>query len=139
MNDATDISDDASGRSRKGQQFYTWKDMTDWVEVPEQKLRYKPLNFGSDGDETMALLVRYDPGSEVPVHHHPSDYCSVVVEGSIEVTRKVHEVGSVRIVKAGTAYGPLKVGDSGCTVIDIFAAGPRGITYLGGGQSAVAT
>ena len=78
------------------------------------------------------LMVRYDPGSEVPVHFHDSDYCSLVVDGSIEITRKVHEVGSVRIVKAGTAYGPLKVGPQGCTVIDIFAAGPQGITYLGG-------
>jgi hypothetical protein len=49
----------------------------------------------------------------------------------LEVTRKVHEVGSVRIVKAGTAYGPLRVGESGCTVVDIFAAGPQGITFVG--------
>jgi quercetin dioxygenase-like cupin family protein len=118
-------------RTVKGQFFHTWKDTTDWVEVPEFKLRYKPIPFGAEGQETTALMVRYDPGSEVPVHHHPSDYCSLVVDGSIEITRKVHEVGSVRIVKAGTAYGPLKVGESGCTVIDVFAAGPQGVTYLG--------
>ena len=42
-----------------------------------------------------AVFALVDPGSEVPVHHHPSDYCSLVVEGSVEVTRKLHEVGSV--------------------------------------------
>jgi quercetin dioxygenase-like cupin family protein len=116
---------------RKGQTFDSWKDETDWIEVPDKKLRYKLLPFGEDGNESKALMVRYDPGSEVPVHFHDSDYCSLVVDGSIEITRKVHEVGSVRIVKAGTAYGPLKVGPQGCTVIDVFAAGPPGITYLG--------
>lgn len=131
MNEPISTTEKQSDRAPKGQTFHTWTDRTDWIEVPELKLRYKPLPFGHEGDETMALMVRYDPGSEVPVHHHPSDYCSVVVEGSIEITRKRHEVGSVRIVKAGTAYGPLKIGDDGCTVIDIFAAGPQGITYLG--------
>jgi quercetin dioxygenase-like cupin family protein len=131
MSQTTDTSEEASERSPKGQFFHTWKDTTDWIAVPELQLRYKTLPFGTEGHETRAVLVRYDPGSEVPVHHHPSDYCSIVVEGSVEVTRKLHEVGSVRIVRAGTAYGPLKVGESGCTVIDIFAAGPQGITYLG--------
>ena len=130
MSEATDTPTHAPERAPKGQFFYTWKDTEDWVEVPELQLRYKSLPFGGEGDETRAVLVRYDPGSEVPVHHHPSDYCSLVVEGSVEVTRKLHEVGSVRIVKAGTAYGPLKIGESGCTVIDIFAAGPQGITYM---------
>jgi quercetin dioxygenase-like cupin family protein len=114
----------------KGQFFDTWKDATDWVEVPEQKLRYKSLPFGSEGQESHAILVQYDPGSEIPVHYHPSDYCSIVVEGSIEITRKLHEVGSVRVVKGGTAYGPLRVGEDGCTVIDVFAAGPQGITFI---------
>ncbi len=130
MTEATDTATEAPRRTPKGQFFTTWKDTDDWVEVPELRLRYKSLPFGIEGDETRAVLVRYDPGSEVPVHHHPTDYCSLVVEGSVEVTRKLHEVGSVRIVKAGTAYGPLKIGESGCTVIDIFAAGPQGITYV---------
>jgi quercetin dioxygenase-like cupin family protein len=130
VSEATDTAREAPERTPKGQFFYTWKDTEDWVDVPELRLRYKSLPFGSEGEETRAVLVRYDPGSEVPVHHHPSDYCSLVVEGSVEVTRKLHEVGSVRIVKAGTAYGPLKIGESGCTVIDIFAAGPQGITYI---------
>jgi quercetin dioxygenase-like cupin family protein len=131
VTEAISTTDVGSERTPKGQSFHTWTDMTDWIEVPDLKLRYKHLPFGREGDETMALMVHYDPGSHVPVHHHPSDYCSIVVEGSIEITRKRHEVGSVRIVKAGTAYGPLNVGPEGCTVIDVFAAGPQGITYLG--------
>ena len=114
----------------KGQTFLTWRETEEWVKVPQLKLRYKSVAFGSEGQETRAVLVRYEPGSEVPVHFHPSDYCSIVVDGSIEITRRVHEAGSVRVVKAGTAYGPLRVGVQGCTVIDIFAAGEQGVTYL---------
>jgi quercetin dioxygenase-like cupin family protein len=114
----------------KGQIFLTWKETDEWAAVPELKLRYKSVPFGTEGQETRAVMVRYEPGSEVPVHYHPTDYCSIVVEGTIEITRRVHEPGSVRLVKAGTAYGPLRVGDEGCTVIDIFAAGKQGVTYL---------
>jgi anti-sigma factor ChrR (cupin superfamily) len=114
----------------KGQIFLTWTPTDEWVEVPTLKLRYRSLAFGTEGQETRAVLVRYEPGSEVPVHYHPSDYCSVVVEGSVEITRRIHEAGSVRLVKAGTAYGPLRVGEQGCTVIDIFAAGEQGTNYL---------
>jgi quercetin dioxygenase-like cupin family protein len=114
----------------KGQIFLTWRETDEWEEVPELKLRYRSVSFGAEGQETRAVMVRYEPGSEVPVHYHPSDYCSIVVDGSIEITRRTHEVGSVRLVKGGTAYGPLRVGDDGCTVIDIFAAGEQGVTYL---------
>jgi hypothetical protein len=55
------------------------------------------------------------------VHHHATDYISIVIDGEIEVTRKRHGVGDVRMVKAGTAYGPLKAGPQGCKVIEIFA------------------
>lgn len=120
----------------KGQLNFTWKETSEWQEVPDLKLRFKSVQFGDVGQETQAVVVRYEPGSEVPVHHHPSDYCSVVLEGSIEITRQVHEPGSIRVVKAGTAYGPLRVGPKGCTVLDIFAAGERGITYVRKGTSA---
>jgi hypothetical protein len=66
------------------------------------------------------MVVRYEPDAEVPVHFHDVDYCSVVVQGSMEITRHLHDVGSVRLVRSGTAYGPLKVGSQGCTVIEVF-------------------
>ena len=34
-----------------------------------------------------------------------------------------NEVGSIRVVDAGTAYGPLLAGPEGCTVIEVFATG----------------
>ncbi len=114
----------------KGQFFYSWTDTSDWQENRQLNLRFKSIQFGAHGQESQAVLIQYAPGSSVPVHHHPSDYCSIVVEGSIEITRRMHGPGSIRVVKAGTAYGPLRVGEEGCTVIDVFAAGERGITYV---------
>ena len=66
-------------------------------------------------------IIRYAPGAEVPVHRHDTDYVSIVIDGEIEVTRKRHDVGAVRVVKGGTAYGPLKAGPDGCRVIEVFA------------------
>lgn len=115
----------------KGQFFYSWTETSDWQENQELNLRFKSIQFGSQGQESQAVLIEYAPGSAVPAHHHPSDYCSIVVKGSIEITRRRHGPGSIRVVKAGTVYGPLRVGEEGCTVIDVFAAGERGITYVG--------
>lgn len=69
----------------------------------------------------VVAVVRYAPGAEVPVHYHDTDYLSIVLEGEIEVTRKLHSVGAVRMVKKGTAYGPLKAGPEGCRVVEVFA------------------
>jgi hypothetical protein len=69
------------------------------------------------------LVVKYSPGSVVKPHYHHADYCSIVVEGSIEVTRHHEGVGTMRIVNAGTVYGPLVAGPEGCTVVEVFATG----------------
>jgi len=125
-------------RRPKGQRMFSWDAPGEWTSDPVQNLSYCSFELGVDdeGASTTVLVVRYDPGSEVRPHYHELDYCSIVVEGSIEVTRQDHGVGSMRVVNAGTAYGPLRAGPEGCTVIDVFATGQgdsskkMGITYL---------
>lgn len=116
---------DRSTRRKKGQRFLTWDEPGDWKHDPDQKLSYVSLRMGEDetGAAGTVLIVKYEPGSLVAPHYHHADYCSVVVEGSIEVTRRNHEVGSIRIVNAGTVYGPLVAGPEGATVIEFFATG----------------
>lgn len=96
------------------------------------------VDIGDDDNARRPLiaLVKFSPGTEIPPHYHDSDYCSIVVEGQLEVTRKVHGPGSVRIVKGGTAYGPVVAGPDGATAIEIFAD-RTGIaaTYLGGDEA----
>jgi quercetin dioxygenase-like cupin family protein len=115
-------------RPTKHQRFFSWQEPGEWTEVPEQRLKYHSfgLGQGKGGEATRVIVVRYEPGAEVAPHYHQADYCSIVVEGSIEVTRKTHEVGSMRTATAGTAYGPLVAGPDGCTVVDVFAVGEPG-------------
>jgi quercetin dioxygenase-like cupin family protein len=116
---------DRMAKRKKGQRFLTWNEPGEWKHDPVQKLSYVSLPMGEDesGAAGTVLIVKYEPGSIVAPHYHHSDYCSVVVEGSIEVTRRNHETGSIRIVNAGTVYGPLVAGPEGATLIEFFATG----------------
>ena len=109
----------------KGQRMLTWDEPGEWIADPEQQLKYCAVPMGVDdrGAATLMLVVKYEPGAHIGPHFHHSDYASIVVAGSIEVTRRNHEVGSIRVVNQGTVYGPLIAGPDGCTVIDVFATG----------------
>jgi quercetin dioxygenase-like cupin family protein len=126
------MSSEASGnvsemlaRRKKGQRSVTWDEPGEWTQVPDKKLSYAWVPIGEDegGAAGRVMVVKYEPGAYVAPHYHHADYCSVVVEGSIEVTRRTHGVGSIRVVNAGTAYGPLIAGPEGCTVIEFFVTG----------------
>jgi hypothetical protein len=115
----------ASSRRPKGQRMVTWDDPGEWTYDTVKRLRYcrRSLGVDEEGAATTILVVQYEPGSQVGAHFHGTDYCSIVVQGSIEVTRRDHHVGTMRFVNAETAYGPLRAGPEGCTVIDVFATG----------------
>jgi quercetin dioxygenase-like cupin family protein len=112
----------------KGHREFSWNDPGDWTYDAVQQLAYHLFGVGTDerGAVARVMIVKYDPGARVDPHYHHCDYCSIVVEGSMEITRRVHGVGSVRVVNAGTVYGPLLAGPEGCTVIDVFATGEPG-------------
>jgi quercetin dioxygenase-like cupin family protein len=122
--DQGQVSERVANR-KKGQRFLTWDEPGEWKHDPRLKLSYASVPMAEDetGAAGMVLIVKYEPGSRVEPHFHHSDYCSVVVQGSIEVTRRNHEVGSIRIVNAGTVYGPLVAGPEGATVVEFFATG----------------
>ena len=126
MTDATSPNDVTKGP--KGQRSFNWNEPGEWTHVPSQNFSFSSFPVGADERGTTAYMsvVRYEPNARIEAHYHHCDYCSVVVEGWIEVTRKRHDVGSVRVVKAGTVYGPLIAGPEGCTVIDTFATGEPG-------------
>ncbi len=103
-------------------QFHTrWDDPDlDWQGDDRVLTALVDLGDDEDGARPLVAFVRYAPGITVKPHAHASDYCSIVVQGSVEVTRRVHETGSVRFVSAGTVYGPLVAGTEGTTLIDVF-------------------
>lgn len=80
---------------------------------------------GEEGDETAPVVTyaHFPPGAVVEAHSHPCDYAEIIVAGTQQVTRRWHKAGDIRIVKAGTVYGPLVAGPEGCTVMVIFRNG----------------
>lgn len=83
------------------------------------------FDIGPNDAENRPIVaaVEYDPGAFVPVHSHASDYVSVLIEGELTVGRTSHLPGSIRVVRATTAYGPIRVGPAGARTIDTFAVG----------------
>lgn len=78
---------------------------------------------GTDEDDDgrpAVLKVHFPAGTEVAAHTHDTDYAEVILQGSQQVTRRWYREGDIRIVKAGTVYGPLVAGPEGATVLFIF-------------------
>jgi hypothetical protein len=110
---------------RLGQHITTW-DNVELIDRPDAGPVMAVFPLGVEPDSAVFSVVRFAPGAQIPVHRHECDYCSVVVKGWLDVGRHREDVGSIRIVTAGTAYGPLVAGPEGCTVLDIFSEG-RGV------------
>ena len=94
--------------------------------------------IGDDDDESAPVVMRgsFPPGAVVAPHSHPCDYAEILLEGSQQVTRQWHYPGDIRIVKAGTVYGPLVAGPEGVTVLVIFRSGDCATEWVTGGSNA---
>jgi hypothetical protein len=115
----------AGSHPRRRQRRADWKERERWIHHSELAFKTSRYIIGNQdlGNQVLLAFVDYEPGALVDAHAHLVDYASVVLRGSIEVTRTLEEVGSIRLVDAGTSYGPLRAGPEGCTVLDIFALG----------------
>jgi hypothetical protein len=103
-----------------------WQRSTSWdrlgfVELPDGS-RVSSVRVGEedDLDSPLLLMMSFPPNGRIPVHSHQTDYAEVIIEGTQYVGRRLHQAGDVRIVKAGTAYGPLVAGPEGARVLVIF-------------------
>ena len=98
---------------------------TSWDELGYQEVegsRVTKYNVGLPGDENAPAVFRvyYPPGFEVPAHSHPSDYTEIFLSGTQKISGRWYQAGDLRIVSAGTAYGPTVTGPEGCTVLAFF-------------------
>lgn len=104
----------------KGQIHTSWSEL----EKPMHDLGVLGALFtiGDADDDSATRVGRYyfPPGVRVAPHTHDADYAEIILEGTQQVTRRWHRAGDIRIVKAGTAYGPLIAGPEGVTVLVIF-------------------
>ena len=80
----------------------------------------QPLT-GPDCDVTV-LIFTFPPNYVGKVHWHPTDTVYVIRRGQFIVEGEgTFEVGDIRWVKSGTAYGPESAGPEGCEVMLIGA------------------
>jgi hypothetical protein len=85
-------------------------------------------DFGTTENPGRVFIVKYGPDYLNPAHSHDTDYCSIVIEGSISIARKKFDRGAIRFVKAHTTYGPIIAGPEGATVIEFFPGPATGKT-----------
>ncbi|WP_018505021.1 cupin domain-containing protein [Parafrankia discariae] len=77
-----------------------------------------------DNDEApVVVLAEFEPNTRVGAHTHDSDYLEVIMAGSQQVDHQWYTEGDVRIVRAGTVYGPITVGPEGAKVLITFRTG----------------
>ena len=82
------------------------------------------ITLGDEGDIAAPRVAwrRWEPGRKVEPHTHPCDYLEIILEGSQRVGKEWFYPGHVRVVSAGTGYGPLEAGPDGVTFVAVFAS-----------------
>jgi hypothetical protein len=101
---------------------------TSWTELTTQESMgtvYGSFAIGDDDDPSAPRVFRgvFPPGCRLEAHSHVCDYAEIILEGSQKVGRRWYRQGDVRIVRAGTVYGPLVAGPDGATVMVVFRNG----------------
>ena len=103
-----------------------WHHETSWDELEVQELpngiRNRRFLISAEKDPSAPIVfwTYFPPNVTTPPHTHECDYAEIILSGSQQVTRRWYKAGDVRIVKAGTVYGPLVSGPEGATVLVIF-------------------
>ena len=107
-------------RTRGFGQDTNW-DGLGWTDY-EGGARTSQFVLGDPDDPNAPVIFRglFPAGYRVEPHHHVTDYAEILLEGSQQITNHWHRAGDVRIVKAGTGYGPLITGPEGCETIVVF-------------------
>ena len=74
------------------------------------------------GEGAMLNLLEFDPGAQVPVHHHPHEQLGYVLEGelALEIDGIEHRLrpGDAYRIAGGTPHGARS--DGPCLVLDVF-------------------
>ncbi len=104
--------------SGDGNWWYTWDTTPEREPVSGVHMR------AITGDQIMVTRVALDPASVIPVHDHPHEQVSVVLDGSLEMTvehgtRRLGP-GDVVTIPGGARHGVV-VGPAGATVMDVFS------------------
>lgn len=108
----------------KPRQLSTSWDEIGWTQLPGGT-RFSQFGLfdtqSSEHGPPEVILAEFPAGTRVPSHEHETDYAEIVVRGSIRVGSREHGAGAIRLVPAGSRYGPLVAGPEGALVMSIFS------------------
>jgi hypothetical protein len=98
---------------------------TTWEELErdgELGQRLAMFRVGEQDDQTAPTVLRvvFPPGWTVTAHTHAPDYAEIVLNGSVQVSRRWYHAGDIRVARGGTVYGPVIAGPEGATVLIVF-------------------
>jgi hypothetical protein len=79
------------------------------------------FEFGDDPHGPLMVVQVIPPDLEFAAHYHDTDYCTLVLEGSLRVGRTWYTAGPFRVQDAGSVYGPSRSGPEGCKVVSFYA------------------
>lgn len=101
----------------------------EWRDGSEPGISYARFRMDEkDATSPSIILSKFEPGVQVPAHTHDTNYFEYILSGEQSVGKTLFSAGDVRLVKAGTGYGPIKVGPDGCTVLILFQDGSQSMT-----------
>jgi quercetin dioxygenase-like cupin family protein len=103
-------------------------DDIEWGQGSEAGIAYTRFLLEENNPKgPMIVMSKFDPGTRVPPHTHPTNYFEYIIEGEQTVGKVTFRKGDVRLVTANTGYGPITVGPEGCFVIIVFQEAENGI------------
>lgn len=99
-------------------------DGKEW-ELRDNGVQVRHFPLGADAAAPKMIVARFPPDARIEPHTHDCNYAEYIVEGSQRVGKTDFGAGTVRVVPAGTGYGPLQIGPEGCTVVVVFENGSK--------------
>ena len=87
--------------------------------------------------ERMVVLGRYDPRVVIERHGHKSDHLVYVLEGDLTVGDRHCPTGTLIVLEAGAAFGPLVAGERGALLFETWAGDPGPVPTDKEGYSAL--
>jgi hypothetical protein len=93
----------------------------DEPKLAEQFFGFTRFELGDDPHGPLMVVQVIPPDLEFATHYHDTDYCTLVLEGSLRVGRTWYRAGHFRVQDARSVYGPSRSGPEGCKVVSFYA------------------
>ena len=109
----------------------------DDADVPWQQVKRQRNADGSESSvwekwfafspdpQYLSVYAKYDPGMIVRRHGHFSPHLVFILEGDVWIGDHHCPAGTHIELPFGAAFGPLRAGDTGCTMLEVMMGDPR--------------